>query len=249
MMSPKLKSWLSPGRIVPFITVSVAAVVAVLSALHLIAATLIEHVIILLLALLAIDSLVERQGILERLLDRLEGNPGISPLRSRAEMPPLPEQLQGAKEIRLFAVSGISLLQANLALMKNKVEEGCSFKVMLLNPESAFVASWSAMVKATRAKSDIESMLEALDLLRTTKGRGVCELRIVDVLPTYSMFLIDPLTDNGRMSLDFHTAGGPLAERPMVVLRRIHHPHWFDFFVGQFDAAWNEAKEWKKHAA
>lgn len=244
-MTIRFQRLLSPERIFPLITIGVGAIVVLLSAFHVIDARPVEHAIILLLALLAVDSLVERQGILQKLADRLEGNPGATPIKSRAEMPPLQDQLQGAKEVRLFAVSGISLLQAHLSLFKRKVEEGCALKVLLLDPESPFVASWSAMVKAPRAKSDIESMLDVLEKLRaTTHGRGSCQLRVSHTSPPFSMFVVDPLGDSGRMFLDFHSIGGPLAERPMVVLRRTHHTHWFDFFVEQFNSAWIDAKEW-----
>jgi hypothetical protein len=236
--------WRKLERVIPLLTIAAAGGVEILAALQVphFKLSLGEHVTIILLGLLAIDSLIERIKILEDIKDRIEIGPKISPLRKRSEMPPVSDQTDGASEILLLAVSGVGLIEGHLPIFRRLLQEGCNFRVIILDPESPYVDTWSEVVGASSTKQEIESVQSVFrNITSSASCRGRCEIVLSRTPPTFSLFAINPRTEGGSMCIDFHTLDIRLAERPLISLKRRYHREWFDLFVSQFELAWERA--------
>lgn len=242
MASAPVRTWLEPERAVAVVTILIAATVEILAALHVLKFELQDHIIILLLGLLAVDSLTERMQVLEKLSRQLEGSPAASPLRRRAELPPVREQTEAASEMLILAVSGVALLEGHFQTFRRRLEMGCNVRIVLLEPNSSFVNTWNQTVEATHTRHEIESSLAVLHALKyTPNSKGKLKVRLSQYPPPYSLFAIDPHRRNGTMCIDFHTLGIRLTERPLVRLNKKHHEEWFELFESQFERAWEKA--------
>jgi hypothetical protein len=80
------KNWLKIGRLVPLVTAGVGVVAGAMSLLDYVQLSLTEDLIISLLALLAIDALVERLSLLEQINEKLE----LLPRPQNLNEPPQP---------------------------------------------------------------------------------------------------------------------------------------------------------------
>lgn len=234
------RSWLDWGRVVPLFTLMVAAGVEISAILHVFdfSPSPGEHVIIIILSLLAIDSLTERIKILERIKERLDGSPSTSPLQHRSDLPSVSEQTEDATQIDILAISGVALLEGHFPIFRRLLQQGCKFRILLLNPASPRVETWSEMVDASDVRQEIQATLAVLRDLRLAAGDGECTVRLSNVLPPFSLFAINPRTKRGSMCIDFHTLKIRMSERPLVRLHGRYHSEWIDLFRDQFEKAW-----------
>jgi hypothetical protein len=243
MRKSRWTEWTQPGRLIPLLTIGVAGTVEILAAIHVFQFKLSEHILILLLCLLAVDSLAERISLLEGIKERLGASPAASPLKRRSELPQVGEQTAGASEILLLAVSGVGLIEGHRSDFKHLLEEGCTFRVVILDPESPYVETWNNVVGASRTRQEIESVIDILDRLnRMPDCPGRCEVLLSKTPPPFSLFAINPKAESGTMCIDFHTLDIRLTDRPLVHLYRRHHRDWYDMFTSQFEQAWSRAK-------
>lgn len=134
--TPRWKLWLKPSRVVPLLTLLVAAGAGVLTLFGFFQATPIDGIIIALLALLAIDALTERLSLLEKIESRLATYSVGAQMKNRSQLPTPNERAQTASEISIVAVSAISLLVNHLGFFERKMKTGCKLRVVLLEPTS-----------------------------------------------------------------------------------------------------------------
>lgn len=155
-----LKDWLKPGRLIPILTIFAAGTAIVLSMLGIIPLTPAESIIVALLALLSVDALTERLGVLERLEAKLELMPVHEGLRKRSEIPLLEERARNASDICILAVSAISLTVRYLSFLEGLLHSGSTLRVILLDPASDSLRTWELLMKVTTSVSDIRVITE-----------------------------------------------------------------------------------------
>lgn len=240
-MISRVRSWLKPSRLLPIITIGGAALAILLSSLGLFETTITENIVIALLALLAIDALVERIGVLERLELAIGVLSGELQLRQREEIPAVEMQSERASEICMLAVSAISLASRKASFFEQKLRSGCKMRIILLNPESSSLATWNSQNRFTTAITDIGSALNTLGELSRNQGKGHCEVRLLNVFAPFSMFATDLANESGNMVVEYYGYKTANSERPHVFLTRKNNPMWFDYYANQFEKAWEEA--------
>ena len=242
--SARWKRWFRPGRLVPLLTILGAATVLVLSLLKVFQLDLPDEVIIALLALLAIDALTERLGLLENIEVKLAGLSVGQALRKRADIPPIEEQALYGSEICIAAISAISVVVRYQSVFESKLRAGCNVRVILLDPSSPALQTWNLLGK-TPVDSDIRSALEYFKGFSQVEGaRGKCEVRLLNVFLPFSMLAVDPQEDSGSMVIEYHAYKMPFNERPHVFLTQRGDPWWFAYYKQQFEKAWSDARVW-----
>lgn len=243
---PKWKRWVKPSRLIPSLTILGAGSIGVLSYLGVITLSIPEGVIIALLGLLAIDALIERLDILERIdakLNRITVNQPL--LRKRLDLPPVGERAINASEICIVAVAATTLATYHLNFFERKIRDGCRIRIVLLNPDVPSLQTWNLQSKMPRTEEFIRTTLATLrELVEMNKIKGKCEVRLLDVFLPFSMFAVDLQKISGSMIVEYHVYKDTPEERPHIFFTSQNDPFWFNFYRQQFEQAWAEAKVW-----
>ncbi len=243
-MSPQLKKWLKFERIVPLGTVATALAAGIADVLDLIELTVAEDVIITILGLLAADALVERTSILERIHEAVLSIPKREMLRGRDQIVRIQDMAAGAREIAAAGISLISLVNPNITFYRRKLDAGCNMRFLLLDPTSQALETWDAMLPAPTTAQDINSVLANLSTLLKHEAPGRCEVRLSRVYLPFSLVMVDPGLDTGRMTVEMHVYKMGTDERLHFILDQVGDRKWFDFFRGQFEDIWEDSRPW-----
>jgi hypothetical protein len=238
------QKWLRLNRLIPLLTLLSAGIAIVFSTIGLLSLTLAEQIIIALLALLAVDALNERVTILETVEQRLTSLATTRLLRTRAEMMSPLQQASQAKEICLLAIHGTSAITPYVGFYLQKLREGCRIRVILLHPQSPATPLRDKLVNHTQTTKYIETSLEALRGLLTTKTRGRCEVRLSQVFLPFSMFGTDLAQETGQLVVEFSSYRVAIDERPHIYLTAHEEPMWFTYYRQQFERVWADATVW-----
>lgn len=170
---------------------------------------------------------------------------GMAFLQSRSDLKSLEEQTRTASEIIILAISGVSLIGPHFGLFTRKLQEGCRLRLILLDPESQAVNTWNLIAQYIATKREIEATLQQLsELTKSERYKGQCEVRLAPVFSPFSMVIIDSNKPTCRMVVEYHAFSTPVINRPHVQLTRVGNWNWFDFYMGQFEKVWSDAKSW-----
>ena len=239
-----LTQWLRPNRLAPVLTILAAGTAIALSLFEIVNFSVAENILIALLALLALDALSERIGVLERIETKLGYLSGGGTLKTQTDLPSVQEQASHATEICIGAVSASSLFIRNLDFFESKLKDGCKIRVILLDPNASSVPIWDSLNKISLTQADIEktlAILKELMLFNNTKGK--CEVRLSNIFLPFSIFGFNMRKETGVITIaypNYRTLKG----RAHVVLTKSDNSVWFDFYREQFEQAWEEAVVW-----
>jgi hypothetical protein len=241
---PRWRKWLRLNRLVPSLTILGAGLAIILSLVQVLKLTTSEQIIIALLALLTVDALTERIGVLEKIESKL-GNTSGAILRDRSQILTPLQHAQHASEICILVVSGASVILPYAGFYGQRMASGCKIRVVLLNPKCAARATFDLLKQGRASQQMIDSSLEVLrDLVLSTQGKGQCEVRLLDVFLPYSIFAVDPGSTSGSMVVELHSYRVAIDERPHLDLTAADNRHWFAYFSQQFERAWSDAAPW-----
>lgn len=237
------KQWLKPSRFLPLLTILGAGTANLLSLLGILKLTVPESIIIALLALLSVDSLVERIRILEKIEHRLNTVSSNQTLRKRIQMPKPNDQAANASEICVLGVSANYAIPQFRGFYENRIRAGCKVRVILLNPESNSLETWKLLSKSSYTKDHIEATLSVLkELMQKAKVKGKCEVRLSDVLYPFSIFAVNLRAETGSMIVEYYSYDVPSDDRPHIQLTALGDAYWFGYYKQQFESAWSDAK-------
>lgn len=163
---------------------------------------------------------------------------------------PLARIFDGVTDVRIYAPTGVNLLSAqNCQLLRSGLlgERGGTLRVVVLDPaarpgvdlaELQLDGSEDHQVQGVR-----EGLAETLGRLRRMAIPGRAEYRLLGFNPGFSMVLLDADSRRGRLIVEFHgVRNESIISRMHLELTREAHPHWFDYWVRQFDRLWELAK-------
>jgi hypothetical protein len=239
MSRAKWKDWVRIRRLIPIATVLGALTVGILSLLHLFQPTVAEGIIITLLGLLALDSLVERVGLLEKIEERTSLLPSSDQLKDRSKLIDIREMGISATEIAAAGPTLVQLVTPNFDFFAQKMREGCNLKFMLLDPKSPAWEVWhQGQIAPTRG--DINSSLNILcELMRMKDVKGKCEVKLSQTYLPFSVVMTNPEKESGQMNVEILALKVSLHNRPHVYLTKRAHERWFNFFHDQFEQHWS----------
>lgn len=243
--SSHLKKWLKLSRLIPLLTILGAGGTNVLLLFGVIKLSLPEGIIISLLGFLAIDALIERVSILERIDTKFRAISTAQTLKRRVEISPVEEQARNTSEIYIIAIAGTSLIINNSNFFASKMKDGCKIKAILLNPDRPSLQVWEQQSKMPRTEYYIGTALETLKRLVQMNN---CEVRLLDVFLPFSMFAVDLQKASGSMIIEYHIYQDTPEERPHIFLTSLDNQYWFNFYRQQFERAWLDATIWSPSA-
>lgn len=176
--------------------------------------------------------------------------PPSSCLKTRNELPFLPEEATNAGEILIAAISAVSLVAPFSHFWETSLNKGCKLRILLLNPASPTITTWETLGRFPFAEVDIKRSLANLREIRQSvseKGIGGarCEIRLSDTYLPCSLVIVDPTDDAGWSIVEYHAYRTALGERPHLQLSRQTDRHWFEFYRSQFEKLWEASTEWR----
>jgi Domain of unknown function (DUF5919) len=172
-----------------------------------------------------------------------------SGLKSRNELPFLPEKAADASEIFIAAISAVSIIAPLSHFWETSLNRGCTLRILLLNPASPAISTWESMGRFPFAEVDINRSLNNLgEIRRQVAEKGIggarCEIRLSDTYLPCSLIIVDPTQETGWAIVEYHAYKTALGERPHIVLRCDSDRHWFQFYRSQFEKLWEASTEW-----
>jgi hypothetical protein len=162
-----------------------------------------DQLILALLAFLAIDALVERLD----LLANIEKDVGMLKELVRHEKaifeqfpPEFRSDLEKAREVWLTGIHPYNIVARYYSLLEKKIGQGDKLRVLLIDPdgEACMMSSmrFSGKASVDQERASVTSTLNQLCELRKVAPNNL-EIRTIDYLLGYGVFLLDPGTDHG----------------------------------------------------
>ena len=243
------RAWFKPEKLVPFFTIAVAFVAQILALLQFIQLTVGEQLILLLLALLAIDALTERLKLFEKLKEEINNlwtgqNTTGNFFSLRYEIPPLRDFIADARSIDICGASLLAVITQNRELISKKVEEGCKIRLLFYNYQNDELIN---MAYEPSGSPNPENLLReikmSLDILRSIQsfGKGAIEVRLLDQPIAHTILVTDASTLKGKMRVELYVTGKDGPHRPGFFLVRNKASLWYDTFFDEFEIMWHKA--------
>jgi hypothetical protein len=237
------KDWARFRRLVPLVTIATAITVAVMAALGKATPEIVQGATIGILSLLAVDTLVERIGIVEKIEDSISSlGTAASLLRDRSELPSLRDLAGSGSEIAACGVTLVSIVGPSHDFLAARLAEGARIRLLLLDPNSAAYRAWHEAQRIATPE-DTKITLRTLEPL-VTAWKNI-EVRLSPWHLPVSLVMVDSKQDAGRMIVEFAFTAISLPMRPHINLTRRREPQWFSFFDERFEYLWNKSSAWK----
>jgi hypothetical protein len=181
-----------------------------------------------------------------------EPGAGVSPdavLLDRGAYGSFGDLLADATELWMYAPTGINVLLRHTADIRRWLERrGTSARVVMLDPDSAALDATRLQLDQS---TDLDSALRAsLATVARLDALDRFELRLLAINPGFSLVVLDPGRVGGRLIVEFHGfQDDSISDRMHVDIQRSQSPHWFQYWVGRFEAIWEAAREPSRPAA
>lgn len=181
--------------------------------------------------------------------------PGVSDVdavlhdRTDLESVSVAGRLAGARDVAVFAPSGINLLSSGVCeALRSQVLSRADGKVrvLLLDPSATEAVRLAARQLDDGQEFSVESLAPSLrtvvsrmEMMRSWSVPGSFEYRLVDFSPGFSLFTVDPDSNNGSLIVEFHAVHGRhTGTRMHISLTRASSNRWHDYWLDQFEHLW-----------
>lgn len=235
--------WLRLRRVVPLVTILLALIFAAADLTGYLPLKNRDGLIVAMLALLALDALVERVSVIDAIERRLANLEAPTILRDRSSLTQMTTMAVGAKDIAACGITLVSLVPTHHDFWKEKLRRGVNLRFMMVDPESIAWQSWCE-AQRTPSPGDLTFALQSLASLLTERYAGKIEVRLSPQFLPVSIAGVDFGTDSGRMNVELVFTRTDLPRRPHVHLTKIASPQWFDFFADIYEDLWARSRPW-----
>lgn len=216
-----------------------------------------EQIVLAILGLLAIDTLIERTTFFNNLKNEIGKMGARKGLRSRLEpdYKDFNTYCRGAQDVFLCGLSlGFVTMQQRF-YFEDRLRNGCDFRLLIVDPElsdDAFelIAEHDERFNGPSfiqfLRSELRTSLMILNGLCDIPGRtGHIEVRATKGLPAFTITMVDPSQESGKMRIELRPYKRNQGARPYFELKRRESEdrYWYDFFMQQYYIKlWEESK-------
>jgi hypothetical protein len=171
--------------------------------------------------------------------------------RRAFEAKPLSDRLKDAREVCIFAPTGINVLSASSDILRTGIlnRPDGKIRVVVLNPSNEAAVQLAARqlddsveFQSQDVPATLRATVRLLKRMAAWKVHGSFEYRFLDYNPGFSLVIIDPAGRQGNAIIEFHGFHNPTTNSRMhIELRRAQTDHWYAYWVEQFNEIWKVA--------
>lgn len=252
------KSWKDPSFILDTIQTIVALGVAIVLALdmtgiwtgtpwltdNLPSITLIAVCLLIVSAFLErrlqIDSLSER---LNQKLDKLlSTTPGDVKLSNREALNiPFETRIANAKDVCILGMTLVGILSHYENYIEQRANDGCKFRIAICDPNYTYSTGENPKPWRGKSRTQHDTDHSVVILKRLQKNKNV-QAAFFPVPPHFSLLLIDASQPYGEIQVELLPYDIPESRRPHFILKKASNQEWYEFFMQQFDSAWQRSR-------
>lgn len=214
-----------------------------------------DKIILAMLAILALDVIIERIGYLDRiethLLDiesKVESKVSADELfKARKQLPSFDFLLEQGEIFWIGGKNLVGLLNNYGRQIQKAANEGKKFRFLIHNPnKSALIEIQSASSYTHSSVKTLEQKLqEAIfifgDLLNNTPKDSI-EIRLTDSLLTNAYLIIDSKKAYGHMIVEFYNYQISSGEQNSLYLKKQSEDRIFNYYLRRFESRWKKSE-------
>ncbi len=214
-----------------------------------------DQLVLGLLGVLAVDTLIERLGYLERIENRitelknkLEVKTSADNLfRTRSELPAMTTWLTQYDEICFLGVNLNAIVHSYTRQIEEGAKNGKHFRFILVDPESN--SPWDTVAARSftepNAANQRQLAADSLAILKRISNnvpKKSIEVRLINYDLPCSYSIGDGNTERGKVIVEFFNYKISAGERQHITLLKQTEPIQFRFHLQQFETIWKGAK-------
>jgi hypothetical protein len=211
-----------------YLTAATAAAVGLLSLFDVVDAQTVSAATLATLALVAFHLATRRPASSDVAL--------LAPPGRGAEGGP---SIHAADDIRIIGVTLNRTIRNHLQELEHRLAQGARVQVAIIDPAGAVPREAARRCAVPDDARVFEHRLRpTLDHLRYLQERSSrVEVRLLPFVPAYGLFMIDPGTARGSITVDIYSHR-PSGQELVLTLRSNLHRHWYEHFNSEFDRIW-----------
>jgi len=209
-------------------------------------------VIILLLSIVAFNSLVEQYKWLifkEKIFSLGNRYKQITDFLIKiGDLPRFQDRVEKAEEIWITGFTMTGFLLNHKGTLKKLVKNGVKIKI-LLSPKDGntltYICSFYRDIFSNRSNylNYLKASLTFLEEIGKDKN---FELRTYTVMPTHHLIIINPKRESGELQVHLNMYNRDSEDCPLIVIRKLEATELFDMFKTEFESLWNESKKYSR---
>jgi len=212
-----------------------------------------EQILLLLIGVLALDTLIERLGYLDRIETQItELNNKLEPqikidmiFRPREELGSFEDCLVDGENIWVASGTLKSFLHHYANQIQKAAKSGKRFRFLIINPDNHTVLSSIAKGtlledNLTFLKSEAQESLSILKMIESKAPKGNVEIRLADFAPLNMYRIVDSEKDRGEMVIEHFGYKISTSERRHFIVKKKIDPETYSFYLVQFENMWND---------
>lgn len=156
-----------------------------------------------------------------------------------------------AVEINLCGVSLTSTVNKHFGIIRERLLEGASIKLLLANPDSLAL---EMSAQRSDVPDDVDLFAKRLassfkDIGYLFKAnmddpKGVLAVRLLPYAPSFGIMKFKSDKGDESLVIEIYAHRGAHRSAPMFVLRPERDKRWYEYFDSQFDQMWKPATPW-----
>ena len=148
-------------------------------------------------------------------------------------------------EVFVLAIDGGSFSERKHQTVKKLItERDISFTFLLLDKDSKLIEKLDDTLLDPNPKTGIERQLENfIEIWSEIQDKKTkLELRTYDLPPVHSMFIIDPKTDHGKMTVEFYEYKSEPDSRVNIIITKKENPKLFEKYYKSYNYVLKNSK-------
>ncbi len=230
-----------------YLVVPVAVVLAILNIMGVVPSHLIEPIILLIMSLIAVSLLVNRNSVKKLSGEITERADDVF----RSEFPPnFASDIYDAQEVWLIGVTLTDFLRKHKFQIEKRLTDKHVIHAMIVDPESpALEMAERRNIRKTdiaQARNEVQASLKQLRQLydEAMKMGGTLEVRTIQHPLSYAAFGVNLEDSSGTLYISHFAFKGEPGAEPKFVFR-MRDGHWYKFFQEEIYNLWDDGVTWQ----
>ena len=166
----------------------------------------------------------------------------------RSHFPSLEVSIKNAKQIDVLGIGLGGLVVTYLSLLRERRDAGCRIRLIHTSSDyeiaNLLARKFPELHSPEMHISHVETAIQAVsNMLETNISSGKLEIRTLNSVPPFGLFIIDGDFPNGQIRVELYPDACPIHKRPVFELLAKRDRDWYSFFKRNFETTWNVSSE------